>query len=164
MRFTLLLLLPALLLWNCQSSKNSKNGQNDTAMQACETDMRQGILIKVIWKEGNFMPSPDGNKAPTGQPVVREIYVHALTTQSATTQTEIPFYERINTKLQAKATSNAQGCVVFALPEGTYSIFSKEPKGFWANMFDGQGHIFPVEVKKDALTEVQFVIDYEAAY
>jgi hypothetical protein len=133
-------------------------------MQACETDVRQGILIKVIWKEGNFMPSPDQRDVPKGQPVVREMYVHSLTTQMATTQIEIPFYESIGTALQAKASSNAQGCVAFALPEGKYSIFSKEPKGFWANMFDGQGHIFPVEVKKDALTEVEFVIDYEAAY
>jgi len=123
----------------------------------------QGICGSIVWKSGNFMPSPD-HEVPKPKAVKRELFVYELTnTQQATLQNG--FYKAIVTGLVKSVKSDADGKFCVELPEGKYSLFVKEgEKGLYANQFDAEGNIFPVKVSKDNLSMIVFSIDYQANY
>jgi len=135
--------------------------------QTLDDAIKQGILGTVVVREGNFMPAPDragklkANKK--GKTANRELLIYELTnlTQVKANGT---FYSQIQTKPVAKVTAGADGIFQVFLKPGRYSVFSQEPQGLYANQFDGNGNIFPVEVVADRLTLVEFVIDYNASY
>ena len=104
--------------------------------------------------------TPDKSK---GTPIQRQIYIYALTNRD---QTEISgrFFSKINNELITTVQSNQQGVFSVELSPGKYSILVKEEKGLYANLFDGQGNIHPVEVKDNNVTEIIIKVDYEAFY
>ncbi len=125
----------------------------------------QGIRGKVIWFEGNMMPTIGGKTPgmPKGKPIQREIYIYALTNRD---QTVISgrFFSKINNELITTVQSNQQGVFSVELTPGKYSIMVKEEKGLYANLFDGLGNIHPVEVQANKVTEIIIKVDYQAAY
>jgi len=123
--------------------------------------LEQGIKGKVLWLEGNFMPGPGQNNE--GQPVERQLYIYqALKTVEMKKSGQ--FYA-IPAKEPVKVVaSNAQGQFSVDLEPGTYSILSKEEKGLFANLQDGDGNINPVTVKEGTYTDFTFKIDYKAVY
>lgn len=123
---------------------------------------KQGICGKVTWTSGNQMPGP-GLKSSKSIGIVREIFIYEATTVPQTTQQE-GFYSAIQTKLVKKIKSKKNGTFSVKLPPGTYSVFTKEAKGLWANTFDGQGIINPVTVSPKNYTELSLNVNYEAAY
>lgn len=124
----------------------------------------QGINGKILWKAGNLMPGP-GVKPSKGAPVVREIYIYELTSNKQTeTAEEGGFYRKINSKLVKKVKSDKKGLFSVLLPPGYYSLFTKEEKGFYANLFDDAMNINPVQVRKGKWDQFEFVIDYAAVY
>ncbi len=141
--------LSLLTLLSCASSKS----QQQTG-QLCGT---------IAWQSGNRMPSPD---QPTATPVgiAREIQIYELTNQRQV-QIVKGFMQQISTKRVAVAQSDAAGHFCVKLPVGKYSVFVNEPeKGLWSNLFDGEGNIFPVEIKAEATTNIQFLVNYKASY
>jgi hypothetical protein len=124
---------------------------------------RQGIQGKVVLRTGNHMPGPGKRLPPPTQAAIREIQVYPLTNLSQVTANG-SFYTHIQTKQVAKVVSGPDGRFRLFLPPGKYSLLSKEAEGLFANRFDGQNNIFPVEVKAGQLTEVEFIIDYNASY
>ena len=126
--------------------------------------IEQGIWGDVWFLEGDFMPMcPSG----TITPVAREIRVHVLTHRDDVVEGPIayaPFYSEINSDLVATIYSGTDGFFEVELPPGQYSLFVVEDTLFYAYRFDGQGHINPVEVLEDEVTEILFNIDYEATY
>lgn len=126
----------------------------------------QGINGKVIWKAGNFMPQVGAKPAtPKGTPVVREVYIYELTNEKQTEPAEEGgFYRKINSKLVKKVKSDKKGLFSVLLPAGYYSLFAKEEKGFYANIFDDAMNINTVQVRKGKWEKFEFVIDYEAVY
>lgn len=123
---------------------------------------KQGLCGKVTWTSGNQMPGP-GLKSSKALGIVREIYIYEATTTAQTSQQE-GFYSAIQTKLVKKIKSKKNGSFSVKLPPGTYSVFTKEAKGLWANTFDGQGIINPVTVSPKNYTELTLNVNYEAAY
>ncbi|KAA5549254.1 carboxypeptidase regulatory-like domain-containing protein [Adhaeribacter rhizoryzae] len=129
----------------------------------------QGILGTITVREGNFMPGPDRKDkmqpvaAPAGKVAPREIYVYELTNLKQV-KASGPFYSEFKTNLVAKVTSGLDGLFRVELKPGKYSVFSKEPNGFFANRLDGDGNIYPVEVTESRLTLIDFIIDYNASY
>ena len=124
----------------------------------------QGINGKVLWKAGNLMPGP-GVKPSKGSPVVREIYIYELTSDKQTEAAgEAGFYRKINSKLVKKVKSDKKGLFSVLLPPGYYSLFAKEEKGFYANLFDDAMNINPVQIRKGKWDTFEFVIDYAAVY
>ena len=124
----------------------------------------QGINGKVLWKAGNLMPGP-GVKPSKGSPVVREIYIYELTSDKQTEAAEEGgFYRKINSKLVKKVKSDKKGLFSVLLPPGYYSLFVKEEKGFYANLFDDAMNINPVQIRKGKWDTFEFVIDYAAVY
>jgi hypothetical protein len=122
----------------------------------------QGITGKVLWIEGNQMPGP-GRKSSEPQPVMREIYIYEPVTEQQAKNSN-GFYTEIQTPLIAKATSNADGSFTVALPPGEYSVFTKEPEGLFASIFDQKGRINVISVPKHEFTSVTLRINYNATY
>jgi hypothetical protein len=145
-----------------QQQKRLEQGQSAQQKQAL-SNMTQGIRGKVIFKKGDFMPSPDAPPPGTGQGVKRELHIHGLT-NLAQVQGEPPFYQQIQTKRVAKVVSDQNGTFAVELKPGLYSVFVKEKESYYANLFDGQNNIYPVEVKENQVTTIEFIIDHQATY
>lgn len=128
-----------------------------------EKDIQQGVCGSILWKSGNFMPSPD-REAVKAKPIQRELLVYELTNISEATLQD-GFYTAIVKSKIKSVKSDAEGKFCLDLPEGEYSLFVKEgDKGLYANSFDGKGNIFPVKVSKDKVSIIVFTVDYQAAY
>lgn len=151
-----------LSLWACQAQKNNTSQNANKEAMGCTYNIKEGMAGRVIWREGNWMPAPNApeRKAPG---IAREVYIYELTTD-AQTEKEGQFYTAIHSRLIAKTRSDANGCFAVQLAPGRYSVFVKEADGWFANRFDGEGHIQPVEVKAGEVSEVELVVDYKAAY
>lgn len=124
---------------------------------------KQGIRGQVFWLSGNQMPGPRNPAQLPQQGIVREIQVYRVATPGDVLQ-ENNYYREVRTGLVATAVSGPDGYFKIKLPPGEYSVFTVEPKGLFANMFDAGNRINPVVVKPGAFTWVTITVDYEAAY
>jgi len=123
---------------------------------------KQGIKGQVYWISGNQMPGP-GTKMSPQLGVQREIHIYELT-YPKDCQQDGPFFSAISTPLITTTVSLPDGTFKVKLPPGTYSIFVKEPKGLFANLFGKNSAINPVIVREKQYAWVTIAIDYEAAY
>ncbi len=137
---------------------------------ACKApkEKSQGIKGTVYWLEGNQMPriSDDGSEqiAPNRKiGVQRTILVHKLTHSD---QLEVGDFliGKIHTDLIQKVETNENGEYVIKLPPGRYSLFTVESDGHFANTYDRENYINPVEVKDGEWEVFDILIDYMAAY
>lgn len=139
---------------------------NKMSAQDPQDDISQGISGKVIWLQGNMMPMT-GEKAKQprakGEPVQREVHIYELT-NTAEVKGQEGFYSGLPTQLVKKVSSGQDGSFSVALEPGWYSVFVQEEQGLWANVFDGEGNIMPVEVTAGEVTPVKIEINYKAAY
>ena len=129
-----------------------------------QASIKQGIFGRVLWQQGNFMPSPDRPQQKGSVPAVRIVYIYKLTKLSETVG-ESPLFSKINTQLVAKVNTNKEGYFQCKLTPGKYSIFTLEEDGkFFANLFDGDGNVAPVEVKVGEITKYDINVNYKAAF
>ena len=122
----------------------------------------QGIKGQVFWLSGNQMPGSGHEKRP-GLGVKRDIFIYKVATRQDVTK-EGDFFTDIRKDLVAQTTSSDDGDFKVKLPPGEYSVFVKEPKGYFANIMDGQGRINVVLVKPGQYTWTTITIDYDAFY
>ena len=108
------------------------------------------------------MPGPEAILSPN-QGAVREILIYELTTFKDATQVG-PFFRDIKTKMVATIQSKPDGTFKIKLLPGNYSVFTREKNGLYANLFDGQNNINPVNVKSGQYAWKTITIDYEVAY
>ena len=123
---------------------------------------KQGIKGQVFWVSGNQMPGP-GKKITPQQGIVREVVVYPEIKLKDTKQTD-GFFTDLHGAPVATILSKTDGSFSIKLPPGNYSVFVKESKGLFANLFDGQGIVNPVTVKPKKYTWITLTVDYEAAY
>lgn len=151
---SLAIILAGVLLFSC----------NRSMQQSSSKPLKEGIVGQLVWLEGNLMPTIDSDREmPKGQPVQREVHVYELT-KTKEAEKEGHFYHKVHTELVQKVMSDSRGIFKLHLPPGKYSIFVKEPDGLFANIFDGYGHIMPVEVFQNEVTPITIEINYMAAY
>lgn len=153
----LLFIFIATLLFGCS---------NKMKAQSSNVDIAQGIQGKVVWLEGNMMPSiSDTGNVPQqkGEPVKREVHIYALTNSSEANAKQ-GFYNSLPTEFIKKIETDENGNFAVELEPGKYSVFVKEAKGLWANIFDGEGNIMPVEVSEGEVTPLKIEVNYKAAY
>jgi hypothetical protein len=124
---------------------------------------KQGIRGQVFWLSGNQLPGPRNPAQAPQQGIVREVQVYHVASASDVV-VENNYYREVRTGLVATAVSGPDGYFKIKLPPGEYSVFTVEPKGLFANMFDTGNRINPVIVKPGKFTWVTVTIDYEAAY
>ncbi|HTQ63461.1 MAG TPA: hypothetical protein VMI12_01615 [Puia sp.] len=124
----------------------------------------QGVEGYVYRISGNQMPSPDVKpKPPKG--IKTTLYIFDLTNLSQVTrQNQSAFYSSVKTKLVKKIETDTNGYFKVNLPTGNYSLFTKKGALFYANTFDGDNNIAPVQVKPKKMTKVEVKMDYDASY
>lgn len=132
--------------------------------QAPQRQLDQGIQGEVWWLEGDFMPrigeSPPGQRTP----VRREVIVYRVVKIEELKEQIGPVFSAIPQEKVASVVSGVDGKFEIMLPEGTYSVFTKEPEGYFANSFDGEGRINPVTVEKGEVINIIIEINYQATY
>lgn len=136
----------------------------------CKTpkEATQGIQGQLFWVEGNLMPQASGDGSgrteKTGRKgVQRTIKIHSLTHID---QLSIGDYliGTIRTPEIASLETEPDGTYRIELPIGKYSLFTVEQDGFFANIFDSENHINPVEVKAGEWSQFDIIINYKAVY
>lgn len=153
-------LVTGLVMLSAQNSLAQKSSDKKTA----STTVKQGICGTVIEKKGNFMPSP-GQQTPNGQPVVREVVIFPVLNNTKVTSTPGGFIESTNGVKPVKTVkSNKKGRFCVSLPVGQYSVLIREPKGLYANIYDGQNNINPITVEKNRLSQTSLEITHQAAF
>ncbi|WP_204281873.1 carboxypeptidase-like regulatory domain-containing protein [Pontibacter burrus] len=135
-----------------------------TQVQQSQAAIKQGISGRILWESGNRMPSPDAPPTESKRGVQRTVYIYKLTNANQVTTQNGVFHTNIQTNLVSKVVTDANGYFSVALEPGNYSLFTEEEKGLYANLFDGEMNIFPVEVKKGEVTTIEFLINYQASY
>jgi hypothetical protein len=170
-----LLLLPlALLLSQCNGTNQTHQKQQEQVenkeqpkqakeAQEQQAPIEQGISGQVLWVSGNQMPSPDAPPSK-GRGVERTVYIYERTNGTQATTTDGVFHTNIQTNLVTQVVTDATGNFAVSLKPGIYSLFTREEKGLYANLFDGDNNIYPVEVHEGQVTNVEFLINYEASY
>ena len=123
---------------------------------------KQGIKGQVFWLSGNQMPGP-GTVRPPQQGIVREVHIYRVATINDV-EMDNNYYSKVKTEFVAKAVSGKDGYFKVRLEPGEYSVFTVEPKGLFANMFDVNQRINPVIVKPKKFSWVTITVDYEAAF
>jgi len=124
----------------------------------------QGIEGYVYRVSGNQMPSPDVKPIPP-KGLKTTIYIYQLTNlNQVQRQGQSAFYNSIKTKLVITAETDTSGYFKINLEPGHYSLFAKKDKLFFANWFDKDNNIAPVEVLSGKFSRVEFRVDYDAVY
>ena len=133
----------------------------------------QGIYGRVLFWEGDFMPTyPEDDSGGEVYPVMREVCIFeaVLHDDVEWTYREItPGYfsnlaANIPSAFVTIVRSDRNGYFEAELPTGRYSLFVREGGYYYANLVDGAGYVFTIEVKEDEAAEVQFDITYMATY
>ena len=127
-----------------------------------DTGLKQGATGKVLWFEGNMMPSI-GREMPKGKPVVREIYFCKPTKMGMLKQ-EGSIFQDVNEIAIKSVKTDSNGQYKITLDAGKYSVFTKEESGFFANGFDGKNMINLIEVKEGEVTTFNIDINYQAVF
>ncbi|GGZ35937.1 hypothetical protein GCM10007049_31520 [Echinicola pacifica] len=127
----------------------------------------QGIVGQVYWLEGNQMPTvgePSGtDNRPKREKVKRTIRIYERTHISQAKMGDQLFTE-IETPMLAEIETEEDGSFAIGLPPGVYSLFTVEENGLFANIYDLDSYIQPVEVLADEWNDIQLLINYKAAY
>ncbi|PWJ40017.1 hypothetical protein [Sediminitomix flava] len=147
------LLITTLFFTSCKSNQNTGMAQ---------TTLKQGIKGQVIWVEGNQMPSIGETKKAEPKGIEREVYIFPA--QNTSDHKIIGTFYTIEAKPVKVVKTDENGFYEAELEAGTYSVFIKEDKGFFANGFDGKGNISPVVVTEGEIIEKNIRVDYKAAY
>lgn len=108
------------------------------------------------------MPGPEAVLSPN-QGAIRDVLIYEITNVTDATQVG-PFFRDIKTRLIATIQTKPDGTFKVKLPVGSYSVFTKERNGLYANLFDGKGYINPVVIKEGQWGWKTITIDYDAAY
>jgi hypothetical protein len=127
-------------------------------------DNKQGIYGYVYRISGNQMPSPQ-RKTPTLQGIQSTVFVYEITNiKQVVRQGQSPFYLSINTRPVAETVSDSTGYFKLMLAPGRYSLFTKKGPLFYANWFDKDNNIAPIDVSPGKMTKTEIRVDYDAAY
>jgi hypothetical protein len=128
---------------------------------ACKKQGLEGFVYRV---SGNRMPSPN-IKLPVPQGTKTTIYIFEQTNiNQVDRKGQTAFYFAIRSKLVAQAVSDSSGHFSIRIPAGRYSLFTKKDTLYYANWFDKNNNIAPVEVLPGKMTKTEIRVDYDAVY
>lgn len=146
------LFLTIIFIIGCRSSQTNKS-----------KSFKGSLAGTIVLKEGNFMPTIGTPSGSISKFVKRELAIYPITNIKET-KAEGMFFSEFKTELLKKINSSKSGHFKMKLRPGKYSVFTVEPQGLFANRFDGNGNINVVEIKSSAVSNMNIIIDYNAAY
>ena len=127
---------------------------------------KQGIEGVARRITGNHMPSPKYRPVtPAGTRAT--ICVFGLTNENQVTNSGTAgLYSAVHTRLVQQADTDDSGHFQILLPPGTYSVFTKKGRLFYATRRDEKNNIAPVEVLPGKMTRVECSVesDHTAVY
>ncbi|HXD78438.1 MAG TPA: carboxypeptidase-like regulatory domain-containing protein [Puia sp.] len=139
---------------------------------ACDVFRLQtsGLQGRLYLVGGNRMPSPPRHAKAPGDDTVRHppkgpgikgtICVFELTNdRQVTRQGTSPYCEAVHTKLIRQADTDDKGNFRIPLPPGTYSVFTRKGKLFYATRRDEQNNIAPVKVLPGKMTRLDISVE-----
>jgi len=118
---------------------------------------------KVTFWEGDFMPPGTGTIVPASRPIF--VFEKAKLAQTVQSLSGGRFYSFVLTPFVDSVESGADGSYEIALPPGDYSFFVLERTGdFYANEWDGTGHVNAVSVQANQTVTKDIKITYKASF
>jgi len=126
----------------------------------------QGIEGVARRPAGNHMPSPRYHPGPPAA-VKATICVFSLTNESQTIKVgNAGLFSSVQTNLLRQIDTDDSGRFRIELPPGTYSVFTKKGRLFYATRRDEKNNIAPVEVLPGKMTRVECSVesDHAAVY
>lgn len=118
----------------------------------------------VIRLAGNQMPSPD-QPDPGHGGFATEVRFHLpASRQDARRAGPAGFYHHIATPLAARVATDAQGRFRLRIAPGRYSVFIAKDSLLYANIFDGEGVLNPVDIAPGRRTTLRLKADWDARY
>jgi hypothetical protein len=126
--------------------------------------VKQGISGRITFEEGNHMPGPGQPASAAQKGVKRDVLIYAVAT-AAQAEGQRPLFTRIHTKLAARVKSDSTGYFQCSLDPGTYSVVTVEEGGkLFSSISNEKDELSPVEVKADAISAYNIVVNYKAVY
>ncbi|GHA72650.1 hypothetical protein GCM10007389_28030 [Pontibacter akesuensis] len=123
--------------------------------------IEEGIAGTLTLIEGNCMPMVPASTTCKEYPVKRTIRIYSYTTlQEAKTQEPTYFNPQGSPILSVEA--DEEGFYQAKLAPGKYSVFIVEEGKLYANGFDGQGGINPVQVQQSQVSRMNLILNYAA--
>lgn len=124
----------------------------------------QGISGTVTELTGNQMPMK-GAIPPSPRPVLTTVLVYEPTHVSQVNRVgTTALYTDIRTKQVASVDTDSTGAFQVALPVGSYSLFVKTAKGYYANLFDTENNIALFKVEEGQVTMVRLSVTDKAVF
>ena len=136
--------------WNNESELREHNAK--------KVSISTGGFGTLIQREGNCMPIVDSNEC-RWFPISNTIQIYSYTTLDNVFG-DGPFFTAVNTKLLEEIKPDNEGFFQFKLDTGKYSVFIVENGAFYANSYNGQRGINPIEIVQDSVTNIDMVLDY----
>ena len=112
------------------------------------------------------MPSPDLPRPNSnGTPAQRDVLIFPLLNMSQFDAGENGFINSVRGVKPVKTVkSGKDGKFCVSLPVGRYSVVVREPKGLYANSFDSQNNINPINVEKNHRSSIKVEITHQAVF
>jgi len=133
---------------------------------ACRTPQtgKDGFLKgELKWVTGNQMPGP-GRTADAGKPIQRVVLIYPPVQRDDCEYGAHGLFTRVPGEPVATVLSNPEGVFITNLPEGMYSVFTREEEGLFASVSNGEGIMNPISVTSRDTTTISIDINYTAAY
>ena len=116
----------------------------------------QGIEGIVYIVSGNHMPAKGMKTAPpNGAPGITVCIFEQTHISQVSRIGQSAWYSAVHTKLLQETITDSTGSFRLQLPAGHYSIFTKRKGMYYANRFDTNNNIAPVEVFPEKITRVE---------
>ncbi|MHA7130818.1 carboxypeptidase regulatory-like domain-containing protein [Algoriphagus namhaensis] len=100
---------------------------------------------------------------PKGDPVQRKVVFYPLTSLEDA-KLEDGLFRSVEGEPILEVETDEKGNYTAVLPPGNYSVFTQEEGGLFANRFDGEGNIQPVQVKQGEWSKLDITINYKAYF
>ncbi|MDB5209844.1 MAG: carboxypeptidase regulatory-like protein [Sediminibacterium sp.] len=124
----------------------------------------QGITGTITEATGNQMPMKDG-PPPFARGILTTVLVYEPTNISQVSRAGTsPLYTAISTKQVASVDTDSTGAFKIELPAGSYSLFIRQGKQFYANLYDAKNNIALFTVEEGKLTRADLKVSLKASY
>ena len=139
-------------------------GACSSAKKAHSSGITQGISGTVTELTGNQMPMKDAPLS-SPRPVLTTVLVYEPTNLSQVSRMGgTALYTDIRTKQVASVDTDSTGAFRVALPAGSYSLFVKTAKGYYANLFDTENNIALFKVEEGQVTVARLSVTDKAVF